>query len=313
MTSPVVVFALQIWALAPDSEGDVRIVAASAGALASDSGDAPAGPAGTDRAQPELAEIRYRDPAARWEAWLGLEAGGVALPARWTGLGRAVWMQRTAGSWALGLGPRLAVGGRHDLVWYDASNIRLQVNEHRLVLSGAPAAGAGRRFRDRLAVGVESHVVRRSWLDGTLFKFGGLWDTVLLASYGMEHRLGHRWALGWSVSGRYVWVYNDTQRQGRASLRLALEPGRGHRVALEGVGFLVHRDPDQFGRPLPRWSAVGQVNLEHQWIGPRRVGTYLRLHFATSFMSGRAPVYEIREEALRVPFGELALGLRVLL
>ncbi len=287
-------------------EDGARVVAAPPGVLA------PRAPS-ERRIQPELAEIRYRDPGTRGRLWLGLEVGGVALPGRLTGLGRPVWVQRTAGAWALALGSRLAVGGRHDLVWYDARNIRLQANEHRLSLSGAPAGTRWPRLRDRLALGVESHVVRRSWVEGKLFKLGGLWDTVVSASYAMEHRLGRRLALAWSVSGRYVWVYNDTQRQGRTSLRLALAPGGGHRVALEGVGYLIHRDPDQLGKPMPRWSAVGQLNLEHQWIGRRGVGTYVRLHYATSFMSGRAPVYEVREETLRAQYGELSLGLRVAL
>jgi hypothetical protein len=135
----------------------------------------------------------------------------------------------------------------------------------------------------------------------------------LSLGYGMDHRLARRWSLGWNLQGRYVWVFIDTQRQIRASLRPTVVLRDRHRLALELVGFLVHRDEDQFGElddPADRLTVNGQVAFEHTWMSRKGVGTFAALRYATSFMSGQAPMYEVREEAINTHYGELSVGFR---
>ena len=259
---------------------------------------------------PELGIIRYRDPEQRRTLWVGADVSGAYVPQSWGLFSRRVWALRPAGSWALALTPWLSLGGRHGMAWYDASNIRVRVHDHQLELSGRPAAASrpGVSFDDRLALGVSTHSIARSDVDGVSIAPGGLRDTILHLGYGLDHLLGTRWRLGWQVQGRYAWVYLDTQRHVRGSARLAFHPRPAHRIALDAVGYYVHRDPDQAGNRLPRHSLYGQFGLGYAWVSQAGVGPWVRARVNTGFMSGEAPVYEIREEALNTTYGEALVG-----
>ncbi|MEM7159869.1 MAG: hypothetical protein AAF799_43920 [Myxococcota bacterium] len=260
---------------------------------------------------PELGIIRYRDPELRRTLWLGADVSGAYVPQSWGLFSRRVWALRPAGAWALSLTPWMAIGGRHGMAWYDASNIRVRVHDHQVELSGRPWAASRRgvSFDDRLAVGVTTHSIAKSDVDGVSIAPGGLRDTIIHLGYGLDHLLGIRWRLGWNVQGRYAWVYLDTQRHARASVRLAFHPRPAHRIAVDAVGFYVHRDPDQAGNRLPRHSVYGQFGLGYAWVSQAGVGPWVRARVNTGFMSGEAPVYEIREEALNTTYGEALVGI----
>jgi hypothetical protein len=259
---------------------------------------------------PDLGTIRYHDPPRRRQAWLGVDAGGIAVPSAASGLGRRVWSAYAAPTWALALLPRLAIGGRHRVSWYEAGRARLRTHGHELELSGR-IIDRRPRLRDRPSVGVEVHDVKLSVVDGVDFRLGGVRDTVLSLGYGLEHDLTPRIQLGWRAHLRQVWVFRDTQRQARVSARLALLPGDGHRLALELVGFYVNRDRDPAGGSVPRNSLHGQLLGEYTWIGARGVGLAMGARYCTSFLSGEAPIYELRTESLRTHYGEVFAGLRV--
>lgn len=257
---------------------------------------------------PDLGRIRYHDPIAKRTLWLGADVGGFGLPASATRFNRSVWLVRTEPSWALSLIPRFTIGGRHALVWYDAENIRLRVHSHMVQLSGQPLARP--RLRDRIALGFETHDVKTTIVDGEEFRLGGVRDSILSLGYGMEHIPLSWLQIGWRIQGRYVWVFNNTQRQLRGSVRLAALPRANHRLSVELVGFYVHREERQFGNPLPRHDVHGQVLGEYVWISRYNVGLALGARYTTSFLSGEAPIYEIREEALNADFGEVWAGIR---
>jgi hypothetical protein len=229
---------------------------------------------------------------------------------------RRVWVLRPQGAWALALTPWLAAGGRHGVAWYDATggsaSSRLRVHEHQFQISGRPLAGKrSLRLQDRLAVGVDLHSVENIVVQGTELRVGGLKDTVLGLGYGMEHQLGSRWLLGWRMQLRHAWVFRDTQRQVRGSLRATFRPRPPHALALEAMAYYVHRDEDPFGEPHPRNSVHGQFAFDYAWIGRRGVGLATRARFATNFLSGEAPIYEIQEEAMHSVYGDLTVGLRI--
>jgi hypothetical protein len=135
-------------------------------------------------------------------------------------------------------------------------------------------------------------------------------DTVAYFGYGIDHAIGKRWTLGWQAQFRHAWVFVDTQRQVRASVRVAFHPRPAHRISGEAVGFVVHRNRDQAGTPLPRVGAYGQFAAEYGWMSRFGVGPMVRVRGTTGFLAGEAPVWEIREEALDAPFGELVVGIR---
>ena len=96
----------------------------------------------------------------------------------------------------------------------------------------------------------------------------------------------------------------------RGSVRAAFHPRPDHRIAAEAVGFLVHRNPDQAGTPLPRVGAYGQFALDYGWMSRFGIGPAVRVRATTGFLAGEAPVWEIREEALDAPYAELVVGIR---
>jgi hypothetical protein len=263
---------------------------------------------------PDLGVIRYRDPHVARAIWAGVDVGGSLLPGRLGLFDRTVWLVRTTPSWALALTEWLAIGGRHGLTWYDASTdttIRLRVHEHQLELSGRPmAANPALKMNDRLALGITTHNVQGLLVGDTDFKPGGIRDFILHLGYGIEHPLGRRWALGWNVQLRHVWVFVNTQRQLRAALRGVVRPKPGHELRLQAVLYAVHRDRDQAGNPLPRAGAYGQFTFGYVWMSRYGVGPFVQGRFTTTFLSGEAPVYEIREEALNNLFADLTVGVR---
>jgi hypothetical protein len=280
---------------AAESADDVRVARAPSSALV---------------VLPDLGTIRYHDPPGHKRAWFGVDGGGVAVPAAVSGIGRRVWSAYAAPTWALALLPRLALAGRHKLAWYDAGSVRLRIHVHELELSGRTLEHRP-RLRDRPSFGVETHEVKLGSLDGAEFRLGGLRDVVLHLGYGLEHDLTPRLQLGWRVHARHAWVFRDTQRQGRVSLRLAMLPRERQRLALELVGYYVNRDPAQAGRSIPRHSLHGQVQGEYTWLGARGVGLFVGARYCTGFLSGEAPIYEIRSESLRAHYGEAFAGLRM--
>lgn len=260
---------------------------------------------------PELGPIRYRDPGQRRAIWLGLDASGSWMPASLGVFDRDVWTVRPAGSWAVGLTPWLALGGRHEVAWYDAQNIRTRVHGHQVELSGRPLAGSRSdvSLDDRLAVGVSTHAIRWSRADDLSVEPGGLDDWIVHLGYGLDHLLGTRWRLGWQAQVRYAWVYQDTQRHARVSGRLAFHPKPAHRLSLDAVGYYVNRDSEPVGNPLPRHSVYGQFGLGYSWVGRAGVGPWLNVRSTTGFLSGEAPVYEVREESLDSMYGEALVGM----
>ena len=92
-------------------------------------------------------------------------------------------------------------------------------------------------------------------------------------------------------------------------MRLAFHPRPPHRLSLDAVGYYVNRDPEQAGNPLPRNSVYGQVGLGYSWISRAGVGPWTQVRANSGFMSGEAPVYEIREEALNAGYGEVLVGM----
>ncbi len=259
---------------------------------------------------PELGSIRYRDPETRRTLWMGVDVSATYLP---TSLGlsdTAVWTVRPAGAWALALTPWLALGGRHELAWYDAGDRRIRVHGHQVELSSRPLAAARSTdaVDDRLAVGVTTHAIQWSDDAGVITNPAGQQDTILHFGYGLDHLLGTRWRLGWHVQGRYAWVASDTQRHARVSTRLAFHPRPAHRLSLDAVGYYVNRDAG-IDPPLARNSFYGQLGLGYAWVGRAGVGPWTRVRATSGFMSGEAPVYELRSESLAAGYGEVLVGM----
>lgn len=277
---------------------------------------AQAGADVTGPEMPDLGSIRYRDPHHARRLWLGLEVGGIGLPKSLKLLDppRTVWTVRTTPSWALGLTPWLTIGGRHSMAWYGVEatyDVLLRIHEHQLEISGRPLASrSGLRMHDRLSLGYEGHDVENSMVGGEEFRLGGLKDTILSLSYGIEHLLGERWAVGWGVSLRYVWVFADEQRQIRASARASFWPRPPHELRFEAIGYYVNRNEDQAGNPLPEHGVYAQLAMQYTWLSRFNVGPTVRARFASTFLSGEAPVYEIREESLNNVYGDITVGLR---
>lgn len=264
------------------------------------------------REVPDLDRIRFRDPVRARQIWLGAEVGGIGLPASLGLFNRTVWTLHGAPSWALALTEWLTIGGRHGFVLYDAGNVRLREHDHQVEVSARTLAlrSRPRRFVDRVAIGVSTHAIKKSTIDGIGFKLGGVNDTIVHASYGLSHALGKRWRLGWQAQARYAWVLADTQRQLRAAVRASVRLGLGHRIATQLVGYYVHRDEDPAGNPLPRHGVYGQVRADWVWMSRHGIGPMVAARFLSSFRSGEAPTYEIREEALNNRYGEVIVGMR---
>lgn len=259
---------------------------------------------------PELGPIRYRDPEDRRTLWLGLDASGTYLPSTFGLADQAVWAVRPAGAWAFALMPWLALGGRHEVEWYDTDARRIRVHGHQVELSSRPLAASrsADAIDDRLALGLTTHAIR--WTEDDATSDGtGPSDTILHLGYGLDHLLGARWRLGWHAQARHAWIPRDTQRQVRLSARVAFNPRPAHRLSLDAVGYYVNRDDPAGDDPLPRHSVHGQLGLGYAWVGRAGVGPWTNVRATSHFRSGEAPVYELREEALDGAFGEVLVGM----
>ena len=264
-----------------------------------------------DREHPDLGVVRHHDPQCARTLHLGLDLGGVILPAGLGPLERRVWTLRGGPAWAIRVAPWLSLGGRHGMSLYDASTIRVRVHDHQVEAAAHPMVHAGiPRVHDRVLLGVETHTLFEAKVDGTSFRLGGVRDVVGYLGYGVEHQLAHRWALGWQAHFRHAWVFRDTQRQVRAALRIAFLPRPAHRLALEAVGFFVDRNPDQAGIDVPRRGVYGQVAGEYAWMSGAGIGPVLRVRYTTGFLTGEAPIYEMRNESLQTHYADATIGLR---
>lgn len=202
------------------------------------------------------------------------------------------------------------------MAWYGTQgrtqDVSLRLQEHQFELSGQPmlrTALAG-KMRDRLAVGFETHRIAKVTVGGDEFRIGGFQDVIAQVSYGIDHRLATQWWLAWRAAGRYGWVFVDSQRHLRLNARILFSPKPRHAVSLEGTFFYVHRNPDQAGNDLPRNSVQGQVALDYAWLSRVGVGVGVRTRYASSYLTGEAPVYELREESLNTSYADLTVGLR---
>jgi hypothetical protein len=256
---------------------------------------------------PELGPIRYRDPESRRTLWLGLDASGTVLPSSLGLSDQRTRAVRPAGAWAFALTPWLALGGRHDVAWYEAGDRSLRVHGHQVELSSRPLAASRSTdaLDDRLAFGVTTHAIRWS----TSGDAAGQSDTILHLGYGLDHLLGTRWRLGWQAQARHAWIPEDTQRQVRVSARVAFNPRPAHRLSLDAVGYYVNREDPPGTDPLPRHSVLGQFGLGYAWVGRAGVGPWTNVRGTTHFLHGEAPVYELREEALEAGYGEVLVGM----
>ncbi len=260
---------------------------------------------------PDLGTVRSRDPACRRTVWLGVDVGGVVIPGRLGLFDRTVWTIRTGPAWSVRLARRFSVGGRHGMSWYDSANVRLRVHDHQVELAAHLVAPAKPRMHDRLVVGVETHAVLQSKVDGIEFRLGGVRDIVAYVGYGIDHDVAARWRIGWHAHYRHAWVFRDTQRQLRAGIRVAFSPEPAHRLVASALGFVVDRHPEQAGRPMPRRGVYGQFGLEYGWMSRHGVGPYLAGRYATGFLTGEAPVYELRSESLSANYFDATAGVRV--
>lgn len=258
---------------------------------------------------PELGPIRYRDPEGRRTLWMGVDAAGTYLPSSLGLADHAVWSMRPAGAWAFSLTPWLALGGRHEVAWYDADASRIRVHGHQVELSSRPLAASRSTdaLDDRLAVGVTTHAIR--WSSAGTADVAGQSDTILHVGYGLDHLLGTRWRLGWQVQGRHAWVPDGTQRQVRVSTRVAFHPRPAHRISLDAAGYYVNRNHPSGAHALARHAVLGQVGLGYSWVGRAGVGPWTHVRATSSFLAGEAPVYELREEALEAGYGEVLVGM----
>ena len=274
------------------------------------SGDGPVARS-NDREPPDLGVTRYHDPRTPRSIHLGLDLGGVALPAGLGPLDRTVWTLRGGPAWSIRVAKWMSLGGRHGITLFDAGTARLRIHDHQLEAALHPMVQAGvRRVHDRLTIGVETHALLQTRVDGKPFKLGGVRDTVAYIGYGVEHRVAQRWAFGWQAHYRHAWVFKDTQRQVRGAMRVAFMPGTGHRVALEAIGLFVDRNPDQAGVSLPRRGVYGQLAGEYAWIAKVGVGPFVRARLASGFLGGEMPIMEIRHETLQTPWADVTLGVR---
>ncbi|MEE9383609.1 MAG: hypothetical protein V3V08_09370 [Nannocystaceae bacterium] len=228
--------------------------------------------------------------------------------------GRPVWTLRGDAGWGLALTRNVSLSGDHGITIYSAGHTQLRVHAHALGVALRPGAGSlAPAHRDRLSFGVETRtlmVVRVRTSDGWQdFDVGGIRDVTFRLAYGMEHAVGKRWHLGWQLAPGYSRVFLDSQRLLRGALRAALRPVPDHELRGTITAHLVHRDASQFGgNDFRRASAHLQASGAWIWMSRHNVGTIVQGRLLSSFMSGEAPIYEVREETLRTPYAEASVG-----
>lgn len=259
---------------------------------------------------PDLGVMRFRDPACRRALWLGAETAGVAVPASVGLADQTLWVLRGAGTWSMRLAPWASVGGRHGGTMFSMGTARLGVREHRLETAFHPWSTRRAGLHDRLVVGIESHTLGRAYFDGVEFRPGGVRDFVAALGYGADHSVAKRWSLGWQVQGRHAWLYRSTQRQLHVGLRVAVTPRPAHRLEATPSLFVIHRDADQGGRRLPRLTSNLQVAASYSWMSRVGVGVFVGGRYTSAFLTGEAPMYELRSESLQQHYVEGQVGLR---
>lgn len=259
---------------------------------------------------PDLGVMRFRDPACRRALWLGAESAGVAIPASLGLAEHTLWVVRGAGTWSLRLARWASAGGRHGGTIFSSGNARLGVREHRFETAFHPWATRNARLHDRLSVGIETHNLSRAHLDGIEFRPGGVRDFVASLGYGADHSVARRWNVGWQVQGRHAWLYRATQRQLHLGVRVAVTPAPAHRLEATPSLYVIHRDADQGGRRLPRLGTNLQVAASYSWMSRAGVGVFVGGRYASAFLTGEAPMYELRSESLEQHYVEGQLGLR---
>lgn len=263
--------------------------------------------------------MRFAWPSASSELWLGVGVGGVYIPGSVSGFSRDVWTVRAPVGWAFAPVPRVHFGGRHAMVWYDSRDARTRLGEH----SGEVAIELGPldpRLRHRLLFSGEVRELDKFTVNasGVQIAIGGVRDAILGVGYGTRVVVGRSWALSGLVHARYVWVFTNTQRQGRLAFRAEHYLRPNHVLSAMLVGHLVHRDAEQYAKKLPRMSTHAQAEFGYGWLSPAgesptelRWGFYLKLRGATSFLSGEAPVYEVRADGLTTPYADASGGVHM--
>ncbi len=195
------------------------------------------------------------------------------------------------------------------MTWYDARNIRLRVHGHELGLATRPYELLHGGIRDRFAIGVETHELKKTKVDGKDFVIGGVRDTVLHVAYGMEHPFARRFRFAWQEQFRHAWLGHNRQRHLRSSVALVFVPATGHELRADVVAFVIFRDRNQQGNPLPQGSTIWQGGLRYAWMSRSNVGFMVHARAMSSFLSGESPMFEIREESLNAKYGELIGGI----
>ncbi|TPV94609.1 MAG: hypothetical protein B7733_14425 [Myxococcales bacterium FL481] len=242
-------------------------------------------------------------------------ASGIYLPAALVQGSQSLWTLRPELAWQAALHRHVSLGGASASAIYQTSNARLRVHDHAIAMATSPGRGGlDPRHADRLAVAFSTHrlVLLRIREDGTWqdFHVGGVRDTIVRLSYGMEHQTSPRIRVAWQVRPGFAWVFLSTQRLLQVATRVSFHPRPTHEIALLITGHGVHRDRRQFGsHDIPRASLHGEVGLTWSWLSSRGVGLRVSGRALSSFLSGEAPLYEVREETLRTPYAEASAGL----
>ena len=278
----------------------------------------PEVPAAASDPLPALGLERFAWPTQPRQLWLGLGVGGIYLPSSLSGFSRNAWTISTPMTWSLAPTRRVAFGGRHSMVWYDASDTRTRLSDH----SGEFVVDVSRldpRRQHRVSATADLLELDKFRVNesGVELGIGGVRSTVLGLGYSARFVLGSAWVLGWQAHLRYAWVFSNTQRQARVALRGEYYPRPNQNISATLVGHFVHRDEEQYAKNLTRTTVHGQLRVGYGWMsralteGPRpfHLGWYVNLRAATSFLSGEAPVYEVRNDTLTTPYGDAHVGM----
>jgi hypothetical protein len=268
---------------------------------------------------PDLGLERFAWPTAPRQLWLGLGVGGIYLPSSISGFSRNAWTLNTPLSWSFAPTRRVAFGGRHAMVWYDATDTRTRLSDH----SGEFVVDVSRldpRRQHRISLTADLHELDKFRVNdsGVELGIGGVRDSIIGLGYSARFVLNKAWVLGWQAHLRYAWVFANTQRQARVAIRGEYYPRPNQNISATLVGHFVHRDAEQYAKLLPRTTVHGQVRVGYGWMsqplteGPRpfHLGWYVNLRAATSFLSGESPVYEVRNDTLTTPYGDAHVGMQ---
>ena len=268
-----------------------------------------------------LQTVRYRDPTEKGSVQLGYDIGGIYVPASWGLLERSedpdigeqdVSTVRHGPAWAMALGSRIAVAGRHQMIRFSADDRELRVTHHELQLSGRPFFDPQRdpTIHERAAVGLEYHDVNEFVVGGQDFSVGGVTDRVFHLGYGLEHSLWRHYFLAYRLQWRWAKLGPSKQQHLRAATRVGWELAEGHEIFAEGVLFFVMREEEQRGKALPTETFHAQMAGQYHWMSDYHLGLFVEGRAFTGFLSGQAPVYELETSALSQRYAEVTFGVR---